>query len=285
MSVLPRVTPRDRLRRALLAAAALTVGASAARAVVVAPHALFLDDRTRTAVVQLYNPSDRAEEVAISLAYGYPVTDSSGRPYVRFLEEPGPAEPSAAGWIRVYPRRVRLPAGGRQTVRLLAEPPEGLPDGEYWARLVVHSGPAEGITGSGRAEDVAVGLRPEMRTVTSVVFRKGALSTGVRIRSLRTEPADDSLLVRVEAERSGEAAYLGTLEIRLRDSAGTPRLEWTRPIAVYRTIHRRASLPVGELPAGEYELELRMVTDRADIPRRYVIPATDVSRRRSIRLP
>ena len=84
------------------------------KAVYVTPHAVFIDHDVKSAQVNLGNPGDAAEEVTVTLMFGYPETDSLGTPVIRYIEEPGPEYPSAAGWIRAFPRRVRIEPGDRQ---------------------------------------------------------------------------------------------------------------------------------------------------------------------------
>ena len=49
-----------------------------AEAVAVAPHAVFMSHRTRTAEVLLQG-GPQAEEITVELEYGYPATDSADR--------------------------------------------------------------------------------------------------------------------------------------------------------------------------------------------------------------
>ena len=120
-----------------------------AQGVVIAPHAVFIDARTRSGAVLLYNPNTEPVEVAISFFFGYPATDSAGSIVVRTVEHPDSTSPSAAGWIQAFPRRLTVPPLERQTIRLLASPPPGLADGEYWARLTQQGNAA--YIGSARA--------------------------------------------------------------------------------------------------------------------------------------
>ena len=129
-----------KLARQLLMLCAITAAAPAAlyaQGVLVAPSGIFIDDRARTGSFELYNPNPQPAEVSISTLFGYPVTDSVGNLTLRTTETPDSSQPSAAGWIQAYPRRLTLQPFERQRVRLLARPPAGLADGEYWTRLVV----------------------------------------------------------------------------------------------------------------------------------------------------
>jgi hypothetical protein len=113
---------------------------------------VFIDHRTRSRWVQLYNPGTEAAEVSIEALFGYPVTDSIGQLELRTIEKPDSTFPSAVGWIQAFPRRTVIQPLARQTIRLLVTPPAGIADGEYWARLA--------ITAKGSAHDGAAQQSP-----------------------------------------------------------------------------------------------------------------------------
>lgn len=256
-----------------------------ADAVLVAPHALFLGDRARSGQIYLVNQGNAPEEVIIALRFGYPETDSAGQMRIRLMDEPEPGMPSAAAWLRAFPRRVRVEAGQRQAVRLQASPPADLPDGEYWSRLIVTS-QAEAPTARGGDSAVRAGITFALRTITSVTYRKGAVRTGVRLDSLSTRGYADSLETWIGLAREGNAAFLGSLRFELRDSTDRVVREWgTTPIAVYYDLVRRFDLPVDSIPPGSYRLFALVSTARQDIASRYVLPAAPAERSVGIVLP
>jgi hypothetical protein len=244
-------------------------------AVFIAPHAVFIDHESRSAQVTLGNGGDAPEEVTIDLKFGYPSADSLGTPYIRFVDDPGPEFPSAAGWIRAFPRRIRLEPGDRQTVRLLATPPADLPDGEYWTRLIVTSrGAAVPVATADTA--VRAGLELELRLVVAVSYRKGPLTTGVSLDRLDASVAADSLIIWMGVGRQGSAAYLGTARFTVLDTAGATVREWATPISVYYPFERRFVVPLESLPAGPYRLALTLLAERGDLEARRVLPAAAV---------
>ena len=105
------------------------------KAVLVAPHAVFMSHRERTGEITLINTSDEPEEVTVELQFGYPDGDSAGGVLVRLFDKPESHHPSAAEWIRAFPQRMRLAPGQRQVVRLFATPPADLHDGDEVAFL------------------------------------------------------------------------------------------------------------------------------------------------------
>lgn len=264
--------------RVALALTALAVAPVVADAVLVAPHALFIDDRERSGEVFLVNPGERAEEVTLDFQFGYPATDSLGEVGLTLVPAPGPDQPSAAAWLRAFPRRVRLEPGQRQRVRVLASPPAGLADGEYWSRMIVTSRaaqPAVSVTGDSA---VQAGITFELRTITSVTYRKGPLTTGVRLDGFRAAATPDTIAAWVDLTREGTAAYLGSVRFELLDRGDRRVGDWQTPIAVYYQQHRRFALPLEGVPPGAYRLRLLVSTARQDIGAEHVLPADPVER-------
>jgi len=265
--------------RAVLLLLIATLGSAVtvrAQGVVVAPHAVVIDHGTRSAAITLYNPGSTPAEVRISGFFGYPATDSAGE-FELVTPAPGSSLPSAAEWIDAYPRRVIVGPLERQTVRLLGRPPAGLPDGEYWSRLLISArGGRVSLTPDSTPAGISVGLDLEVRTVIPVQYRKGHVDTGVRIEGIATAVEGDSLAVRVHLVRTGNAAYIGTLGLRLVGPDGTPATQTESPLAVYLDIDPRFTLPLADVAPGTYRLHLDLQTRRADLPPEQIIPADPV---------
>ena len=273
----------------LALAAALTLPALAvAQGVLVAPHAVVIDHRTRSGSLSLYNPGDQPAEVSLSTFFGYPVTDSSGNFDLRTVERPAANMPSAAGWLEAFPKRMVLQPKERQTVRLLARPPAALPDGEYWARLVVAakagSLPVSGVDSS---SGITVGLNLEVRTVLPLQYRKGAVATSVRASGLSAGVEGDSLSVRLHLVRQGTAAFIGTVRGALADSTGRTVATFSSPVAVYYEVDPRftAALPGGRLAPGQYHLKVEVTTERQDLAPETLLAARPVRDSLELHLP
>ena len=259
----------------------------AAQGVVVAPHAVFMDHRTRSGSVTLYNPNTEPAEVTISLMFGYPVTDSAGNIVLHTPETPGAGEPSSASWLQAFPRRLTVAPAERQTIRLLATPPVGLADGEYWARLVIAakggSIPVQGVTDTA----IRIGLTLEVRTIIGVNYRKGAVRTGVRLAGLRAERvgAGDTLAVWARLDREGNAAFIGSIRAELVDAGGRQWGEFTSPLGVYRSMEPRFAMPVGILPPGLYRLRVELASQRDDLAPEVLLKVPPVRDSIAVRVP
>lgn len=276
--VISRLT-RRKLAGLALAAAALALAPALLDAILVAPHAVFIDHRTRSGQLFLVNTGGVAEEVVIELKFGYPDADSAGAVFVRLIDEPDSSLPNAAAWLRAFPRRTVVQPGERQTVRLLAQPPADLPDGEYWSRIIVTS---REVRPPVAAADSAVraGLTVELRTILSASYRKGAVRTAATMTEFAPAVTRDSVIVWLTLRREGNAAYLGTVDLDAHDTRGRTVGSLRTPVAVFFTVRRRFAFPLDApaLPgAGGYTVRVRVTTMREDLQRAEVLPAPAIA--------
>ncbi|HWA16563.1 MAG TPA: hypothetical protein VG817_09020 [Gemmatimonadales bacterium] len=276
------------MRHVLLVLLFLLAGAHALRAqgVVVAPHAVYLDHRTRSASITLYNPAAEPTEVGIEFLFGYPVTDSLGDFTLLEPDSVTAEMPSAHRWIEAFPRRMTLAPLQRQTVRLLARPPANLPDGEYWARVViVAKGGSVPVSGADSA-DISIGLNLEIRTRIPLTYRKGVLASGISVSGIETRKTTaDSLAVRMHLARQHTAAYVGTARGSLVDARGKTVGSFMEPVAVYYDATPAFAIPVAGLPAGKYQLKVELSSDRPDITPELLLKSATVRDSIAVELP
>lgn len=238
-----------------------------AQAILVAPQGVVLSNRTRTGTVELYNPSARPAEVSIRAVFGHPTTTSDGDLTLQIVEQPDSTQPSAAGFVEAFPRRLVLQPNQRQTVRLLARPPVGLAEGEYWARLIISAKdatPSDAATARDTGA-VTVGLALEVRTIIAVNYRNGVQQTGVQLGALTASATADSLVLRAPMARTGTAAWIGTTTVRLLNATGAVLSAQTMQTAVYQRISPRFAFDRRQLPPGQYRISVDMSTDRPDV--------------------
>ena len=247
-----------------LSARAITLEA---QSVTVAPPVVVLDHRSRGGSIDLYNPSPVPIEVSVSLLYGFPVSDSLGNVDLRTMEQPPSSEPSAAGWIDAYPRRATVLPGQKQTVRFLARPPADLADREYWSRIVVSSKAAAISLATPDTTKITASLNVEIRTITTLLYRKGSVSASISTSNLRTELHGDSLVTRIKLDPHGNAAWLGTLTGKFTGADGKVTAEFERPMGVYHAVDPSFVLPLDSIPPGKYRLRIELKSERRDVPR------------------
>lgn len=276
---LRRTLPAALRRAALVAALAIAVFAPAAHAVTVSPTALYISARSPSGLLTLYNGGDRPEEIEISFGFGYPMSDSAGRLRVAIVDTAAAGEPSAAQWLRVFPRRMVLQPGQRQVVRVTVVAPAGLGDGEYWGRVLVHSRGGEPPIEQ-RQGEVKMSLAVETTFATALFFRKGENNTsGIAVPTAYATRSPQGVELTVDLQRTGTAAYLGRVMAVLVDSAGQPRDSVEDVVAVYKQLRRRFLLPLPKdtRPGEKYSVRYLVDTDRPDLPPGGQLPSSPVT--------
>ncbi|HXT16776.1 MAG TPA: hypothetical protein VN706_14150 [Gemmatimonadaceae bacterium] len=245
-------------------------------AVSISPTAIYLSSRDRTASFELYNGDDTPAEVELSLAFGYPASDSLGRVDVHLLDSVPATEPSAVPWLRLFPRRVVLQPKQRQLVRVGAYPPAGIAVGEYWARLLVRSRPSPLPVEADKGRSAR---RPLMKIetlfITALNYRNGAVTTGVQVDSARARTTDSTLSLVLDMHRTGNAAYLGRLNVEVLSTSGAVVMQSAEDVAVYRSLRRIITFPLARGSASTFRY--RLATERDDIDPSVVARAEPVS--------
>jgi len=264
------------LRATPLALVLTLMGGRGAAAVSVSPTALYIDSRTRTGVLTLHNPGQLPEEITIDFAYGYPRSDTAGNIAVDLTREPAAGEPSAVAWMRAFPRRLLLQPGQRQVVRVMVDAPAGLAEGEYWARVLITSRggqpPIEQTQG-----DQVLHLEVQTTLVMAANYRNGDVRTGVAVTSATARRTGGEVQMQIDLERTGNAAFLGSLRADLVDARGNVVGSAFDDLAVYRTMRRRLAIPVPEGTAGALQLRLTINTERDDLPAGGALPAPPIT--------
>jgi P pilus assembly chaperone PapD len=271
---------------ALITVAVLAPVRTHAQNVLIAPQAVVIDSRTRTGKLTLVNESDTPAEVAVSTLYGYPVTDSIGMMSLHVFDGVVPdTAPSAANWIQVFPRRLRLPPRARQTLRLLVSPPDSISAREYWARLVVAVRGSSVPVPAESSANISASLTLEVRSVLGVFYRNGKVRTGLTMAQLHARAKHDSVISRADLTRTGTAAFVGSLNGTVRDATGRVVGKGTLPLGVYYTLSPRLAMATGHLPPGKYTMTLEAVTARPDVASRLLIHAPSVTATTEIVIP
>ena len=266
---------RRGLRTTALAALLTVIAAANAFAVSVSPNALYLDNRTRSGLLTLFNPGSLPEEIEIGFAFGYPMADSLGNVSVQLVGVAPEGEPSLVPWVRAFPLRLRLAPGQRQVVRILVNPPAGLPAGEYWGRITVTSRGGQPPIEQ-RSGDISLSVSLQTVIVAAVTYRNGPVQTGLElgVGSARSTPVGAELLL--DLTRQGNAAFIGRLVAQVVSPGGKVVAEDEADIAVYRQMRARVIVPMKDKPADMtgYKIRFAIDTQRPDLPPEGPLPTS-----------
>jgi hypothetical protein len=245
----------------------------------IAPPVVVLGDAERVGSYMVRNNADVAQEVTVGFRFGYPASDSAGNFYMEYDDSASAARHSLVPWIRAFPGRFILPPGGEQVVRLMAQPAPDLAEGVYWTRLITASQPQSPPVDT-LSEGVTAQIVFRIEQVTSVLYRRGGASTGIEIGALALRGAGAESHLLVPLRRTGNAPFLGSVAVRVRDGGGRVVHEAELPVAVYFDVLQRIGLGAAALSAGAaYTVDVTVTSERADLPRARLLPIQPVAAR------
>jgi len=260
------LTKSTLLARYLLLSALIMSLASIANVCVsqysIAPTALTIQYPARSTEV-IVRAADNAQplEFTMSAYFAIPETDENG--IFRMVELDSLHTQNITNAIRFSPRRFVLSAGQEQVVRVSVMNADDLPDSEYWTRVVASAKIAQPVADA-NATSLHVSMGLEIRTIAGLLFRKGLVSTGLDVDAIDYQISNDSLNVVINIERSGNAAWLGTMQTTIYDDTGTKIHVHEQYLSIYRNSRQKILIPIMSLPQGTYSADFLFKTERND---------------------
>ena len=245
--------------------------------VTVAPVLITLDDQNRFGTYMVQNRSDSPQDVTVDFVFGYPSSDSLGNTYMVYDDSVRAGRYSAAPWVRAFPRVFTVAPGQQQTVRLTSRPPSDLDDGMYWARIKTSASarPDEADTLGSTTIGARIIFRFEQ--ITTVMFRKGTVTTGIETGTHTISEADDTHHLLLTLQQTGNAPFLGTMEVVVSDANARNVFEHSEPVAIYFDVEKKIAIPSDILEPGSYKAQVRFKTSRADIPAASIVQAPTIT--------
>ncbi len=241
----------------------------------IAPTMLFVQDNTNMSEVYVTNTSSVAQELNISLRFGYPASNEEGTISMRYEDEEKRAIYSVDEQVRVFPRRLVLQPGQSQTLRFQVIPMADRPDGMYWARAVIASRAVSPDVDDLMLAQGEVGARVGVVFEQDIplFYRKGNATTGLIVHQVLTDIDQERMVLRVHATRDGNSPFLGTIVAEMFDSSGAMVQNTARSAFFYFEEHRRIEIPVEDIGSGRYRVDLHFDTQRRDISARDMVQA------------
>ncbi len=249
--------------------------------VTISPTSLFLDSKKRFETIIIQNSSAVAQEVQLTWKFGYPKADDQGTITMIYEDSLLASKYSSADWIRGFPKNFILEPGARQTIRVTVKAPKNLEDGTYWTRLFTTSGAVSSQVGSQESSGISAEINIKFNQITTVFFKKGSVSTGLELKNIEGTLQDQELIVLAHYNKSGNSPYLGTMSVNIFDEKGKLVKERFSFVSLYFDGTRRLNMDVADLKKGNYDVEVKFVSSRDDIPDSEIIPAGTVTGRSS----
>lgn len=232
------------------------------------PPVVFIDSKSRSGITMLRNNSDEPKEIIIDFKFGYISFGENGSREIITDDKVAEKNHSLVPYIKVFPKKLLLPPKGQQTVRFIVKPMNNQPDGTYWTRLSVSSKDAKPQIEEVTGEQVKVDFELVSALSTIVLYLKGDITTGLKIKDIKSSVNKDNVVIDIDFDRSeGNTPFWGNIKFLIYDSAGNLVEDHSEPLSVYFDSKGRFLFNKSKFTKkGSYRAEIEINNDRKEIP-------------------
>jgi hypothetical protein len=241
--------------------------------IALSPSFVFLNSKSGVGDLYVSNSSDKAYEITISFAFGYPGSDSLGNLVMNYNDPQAYEQFALDSMIRAFPREFILAGGEQRTVRIQVVPGQRKKEGFFFTRLKVMAKPQAAEISSQVDENVATKISFNFEQINAVFYFNGDVTTGVNLEKLEVNQEEDVLHLRPYLQRTGNSPFIGTMYARLKDNTGKILAETNSTTSAYFDVIRAMDLKIPGVAPGTYSLELSFETRRKDIKEKNLVQA------------
>ena len=245
--------------------------------ITIAPTMVFIDQQNRFGSFLVLNGSEEAQEVSIEFPFGYPVTGEDGNINMIYDDSSAAERYGISEVVRGFPQNFVLQPGERQTVRLTIRPKD-FTDGTYWTRIKTTSNAQEPPVGTEASDEITAQITYEFEQVTTLFYKHGDTNTGIEIENFTSQDTEENIEFIVDAGRTGNSPFLGSIILKVADSEGDVIAEKLASTSIYFDYRQIFEIPNEDLEDGTYNITVTFETRRPDVPREDIVQMEPVSR-------
>jgi hypothetical protein len=246
----------------------------------IAPTSLHFDNKHRVNSLTVSNGGQQAQEVSITTEFGYP-TSNDGRIVISKDSTLAPKK-SIVDWIKVFPKSFTLQPQSRQTIQFIIRPPQNVKPGGYWSRVTIQSNPVSPPIESVGENQVGAQINLVVNQIIPAHYRTPDAQTGVKVNSVNYTQDEDIGTIAVSMEQMGNAPFIGSVNLQVKNSAGQTVYQTNTTNSVYTTITRTFDLNINDLDPGQYTVTGSITSERRDISQDKLLQIRPVSFQKQI---
>lgn len=252
--------------------------------IIISPYVVYMDEEERFGTFIVQNESDQEYEISISFIFGHPQSDSLGNVSMKYYQEPTDSLPSIVSWLRAFPRNFVLQPKQKQIIRMTVRPPDSLESGTRWARIVTSSVPKAPPI-SNQSSGISAKINFVLNQVTTVLYRKSPVETGLEISGIKTQQDSTNLNVLATYHRTGNSPFWADVSVSLIDSLENSLAEDTEYGPIYFDITKKYSLDISKISKGNYTLKLQIKhNEKEDIPQSKINPIETIVKKINVEI-
>jgi len=250
----------------------------------ISPTSLVFDNQNRFGSLTISNSSSEAQEITISMEFGYPTSENGNLVIKRdsILAE----QKSLAPWLKVFPQSFTLQGQERQVVRFVLRVPQNLDPGGYWSRVKISSNPVSPPIESVGNNQVGAQINLVVEQVIAAHYRTEDANTGVEVTSVdfNQNRQEQNGILAVGLRQTGNAPFMGTIAFDIKDQEGNTVYQTQTSGSVYTDITRSFRIDLSDWETGTYTISGIITSQRRDINSQKILQIEPVSFTRQINI-
>lgn len=186
------------------------------------PTRVVLDDSTRLTSLTLVNQGD--EDTSYRMFFRNIRMSETGQFNILTEEDDVSDEKFADNMLRFSPRRITIPARGKQTIRIVARKPPGLEKGEYRSHMVFRRLPPQtSVLDRAENPELQLAIRPVVEVTIPVIVRHEKPDANVTLSDIQltkdteynpsTNAEELQTVINIAINRKGDRSLYGDLDI------------------------------------------------------------------------
>ncbi|MFZ4522468.1 MAG: hypothetical protein ACOYNC_12235 [Bacteroidales bacterium] len=231
----------------------------------ISPPYVSVDGKSGVGNLYITNNSDKAQEVEISFAFGYPGSDAEGNMVMNYSDSVAFQQYAIDPIVRAFPRTFILQGKQQRTIRIQVKPTAGMKDGFYFTRAKILGKPQTAEVAKPVTDGISTKISYIFEQVIPAFYKRGKLTTGLKIENIAVSQKDSSLIIKAAIDRLGEAPFIGSMTAKLMDTKGKVIATTKVSTTAYFKVLRRFELGIGKVSPGSYKLEVIFETKRGDM--------------------
>ncbi len=236
--------------------------------VVIHPTALFIDPKTKTGTLEVFNTSEEMNEYDVIFKFGYFTYDSLGNGYTRFDDNTAEQKYSLLPYIKAYPSKMMIPPKSSQVVRIVVR---NVPNENqfYWTRIIVGANPIIPQIDTVSKDMVTAQIVLRSEIIGLVAYMNGQNESKLDMELDKVFRDTNGVNLMIRHKRGGNAPFWGMANMKILSEDGKTVLEQDLGLAIYFDCVQKVSLPADKLQPGKYKLHLFVTGERDEVPEEF----------------
>lgn len=272
------------MKKILAVFAFLIIAGSLQAQVVITPYVVLIDNQNKFGTYTVLNQTNEEQEVSIDFQFGYPVSNDSGNVTMKFEETPSAGMNALNDWLKIFPKRFLIKPGEKQVVRMTVAPPANLPNGTYWTRMITST--QTKTTFSDTAKNLSAKINFVLNQITTVIYKNKQFTNNISMGELSVNQDSSFVNFMTDVSVTGDQPFFGKFVYKVLNSSNAVVFEGEEYASVYFDMKRKYNVPLSDLPAGNYVLDVTISSDdNPDIPRSDNFPITPMQKSINFSIP